>query len=112
MLFVDGVVLCWGFLEKRAYGGYKMDIIEFADVIDKQIIITYYPNQNERYSAQFDDCEVKKDCILESTHGNGSTPMEATNDYANQISNQKIVFNAYSQEYRQEYRVPQLEEIK
>ena len=89
-----------------------MNIIEFADVIDKQIIIDYYPNQNGRYSAQFDDCEVKKDCILESTHGNGSTPMEATNDYANQISNQKIVFNAYSKEYRQEYRVPQLEEIK
>jgi hypothetical protein len=89
-----------------------MNIIEFANVINKQITVNSYPDQNERYSAEFDNCEVKKDCVLEMTYGNGSTPIEAMNDYAKQISNQKIVFNAYSKKYRQEYRVPQLEEIK
>jgi hypothetical protein len=35
-----------------------MTILEFADIIDKNIIIKWHSNQN-RFSAEFDDCWFK-----------------------------------------------------
>jgi hypothetical protein len=86
----------------------KINLVEFADLIDKELVINYYPNQNGRYTAQFDSCEVKEDCMLAGTYGNGHSPLEAMNDYAKQISNTKIIFHAMNEKYRQEYLVPQL----
>ncbi len=86
-----------------------MYILDFADVIDKQIIIRYYPNQQGRFMAQFEGGEIKEGCCLVSHYENGLTPYEALSKYARSISNKKIVFNAMEDCGRQEFIVPQLD---
>ncbi len=88
-----------------------MNIYEFADVIDKKLVITRYPNQNGRFSANFDHCEIRQNGCLVSAHGNGWTPNEATNAYASIIQECTLIFNAYDSDYRQTYVVPKLEGV-
>jgi len=89
-----------------------MNIFEYADVIDKQLIVTYYPNQKHRFSCQFEHCEVKEGPMLKGEYGNGTNVNLAINDYINSIRNKKLVFSAY-QDSRQEFAVPDsLEGIK
>lgn len=88
-----------------------MNIYEFADVIDKEIIIIRYPNQHGRFSACFASCEIKQGIILCGEYGNGETPQEAVNNYKNEISGKNIVFHAGSNEHRQEYVAPNMEDI-
>lgn len=45
----------------------------------------------ERFIAQFKKADVKRDCILEGTYGNGNTEDEAMRDYAQKISGQRLV---------------------
>ena len=72
-----------------------MNILEFADVIDQEIQIIYFPNQDGRFSAAFHG-EIKDGAVLCSMHGNGKTAASAMNDYADQIAGKRIVFNAMS----------------
>jgi hypothetical protein len=83
-----------------------MDIFEYADVIDKQLIITYYPNQKHRFSCDFEHCEIKNGAILRGDYGNGKSINSSINDYVNNIKNKKLVFNAYK-ENRQEFNCPE-----
>ena len=53
-------------------------------------------NQNSRYYAHFEACDVKDGVVLCGTYGNGSSPDEAMADYAEQISGQLLVFNAWT----------------
>jgi hypothetical protein len=87
-----------------------MNIYEFADEIDKKIIITRYPNQNNRFSAAFDYCETKRGSCLCSEYGNGKTPQEALNNYKNKIVGKTLVFDAMSND-RQEYVAPKMEDV-
>ncbi len=82
-----------------------MTIMEYADAIDKEIVITYYPNQGTRFSAHFDNAETKDDMILSSVFGSGSTPALALKDYAGKIAGKTLVFNATT-DRRQTFRVP------
>lgn len=86
-----------------------MNIYEFADMVDKSIIIKYCPNQNGRFYACFEHGETKEnkdDCCLLGNYGNGSTPTTAVDEYSRIISGRYIVFNAMSQENRQEFKIP------
>lgn len=87
-----------------------MTIFEFADIIDKDICFTRYPNQNGRTVARFDNCEIKRGVILQGNYGDGKDPMEALKKYAVIISGQRLVFNAGSKD-RQEYVVPHLDDF-
>jgi hypothetical protein len=82
-----------------------MTILEFADIIDQRIEITYHPNQDNRWSAHFSSGEIKEGVMLCSAFENGKTPMEALYNYAKRIAGQKLVFYANSTE-RKEYVVP------
>jgi hypothetical protein len=90
-----------------------MNIIEFADLIGVNINITYYPNQQTRFSASIDHGETKdnkNDGILRGTIGNdGNSPVEALNALAHSISNKWLIIRAYGDD-RQEYHVPVLSE--
>jgi hypothetical protein len=87
-----------------------MNILEYADAINKEIEITYYANQSGRFSASFSPmCEIKNDEILTSVYGNGLCPQAALNNFAKEISGKIIVFDANS-EKRLELRVPNLEQ--
>ena len=85
-----------------------MNIYEFADKINKELIITRYPRQHSRFTADFEYAEVKEGGMLASLYGEGKDPFEALNDYAEQITGKTLVFNASGTE-RREYLVPELE---
>lgn len=90
-----------------------MNILELADVLDKQITITYYPNQNSRFCASFDHCETKeyKDSgLLCRSYGNGKTPVKALNDYSSSISGKILIFDAMNDD-RSEFACPKLSGI-
>ena len=76
-------------------------LLEFADIIGKQIQILYRPEcqrPNKRFYAQFVDGEIKNEYhspILAGDFGNGDTPNEALKEYASCISGKILVFNAF-----------------
>jgi len=82
-----------------------MKLLEFADIIDKEIVIIYYPNQNCRFSASFDGAEIMDRGFLLGNYGNGKTPEESLKDYTKQIVGKRIVFGAYT-DNRKEFVVP------
>jgi len=83
----------------------KLHLFTFLDIINAQFELRRYSNQNGRWVAQIQNCEVKEGAILSGSYGNGKTPTEAIKDYIRQIRNKDIVLNAMS-EFRKEYRVP------
>jgi len=90
-----------------------MNIYEYADAINKEIIIRRYPNQNNRFLVEFDHSETKDNkfsCTLSGTYGNGECPREAINDYIEGIQGKILVFNAMS-DNRQEFVVPHLDKL-
>jgi hypothetical protein len=87
-----------------------MNIFDLADALNKQIKITRHPNQNNRFSASFERCEIKQGGILKSEYGDGKTPMEAINRYSNAIQGKMLVFNAYRDD-RAEFVAPTLESV-
>lgn len=82
-----------------------MIIMEYADAINQQLEIRYYPNQGVRFSAQFARCEIKGDGVLIGAYGDGCTPQNALDDYVKQIAGKTIIFNA-STPNRREFMVP------
>ena len=86
-----------------------MNIRDFADMINIEIQLTRYPGQNERWTAQFKNCEVK-DCansgILSSAYGDAKTPTQAIRAYCNRIQGKFIVVNAMDIQRRREFIAP------
>lgn len=82
-----------------------MNIYDFADAIEKNIVIIRYNNQDNRFLAMFERCEVSEGFVLIGEYGTGTNPIQAVNDYAKKLQGRKIVFDAYS-DNRIEYDVP------
>ncbi len=85
-----------------------MNIEEFADIANVQMIIRRYPLQHNRYSCSFEHAETKdheSSCILCSEHGNGDTPQKAIDDYCRKIRGKLLIINAYGDK-RKEFGVP------
>lgn len=87
-----------------------MNIYDLADVLNKQISITRYPNQDGRFSAKFENCETKDGGCLCSEYGNGKTPVEAINKYSDAIQGKTLVFGAMSDK-RTEFVAPKMEHV-
>jgi len=90
-----------------------MNILDLADVLDKQITIKSYPNQGRRLCASFDHCETKdskESGVLCGSHGNGTTPIKALNDYSGSISGKVLVFDAMTDD-RSEFTCPKLDSL-
>jgi len=86
----------------------KIYITDFCDILNIEIILRYYPNQNNRWCAHFDHGEIKEhksSGALISSHGNGPTPQQAINNYLDQIRGKVLVLNAMGTD-RREYEVP------
>ncbi len=83
-----------------------MTLQDYCDAINVQIKLTYYPNQDSRWSASFEDAEVKQGHGLLSAYGSGKSPALAINDYVTQIRGKRIVLSAMSIERRREFDVP------
>jgi hypothetical protein len=84
-----------------------MTFYEYADVLNVDIRVIRYHNQNDRWSARFQDCEVKDGAVLRTTSGEGKTPELAISDYIKQIRGKRIIFNAYT-DNRREFTVPDI----
>jgi hypothetical protein len=85
-----------------------MNIYDFADIIDKDIIIRRYSNQDNGFMAEFENAETKNNkssCVLEGSYGNGESPEEAIIDYSKKIQGRVLVFDSMGKD-RQEYVVP------
>lgn len=91
----------------------RMTIQAFAEQHGLEMVVTERPlwAQREgvsRYYAVFDGAETRAGrCMLAGTHGDGATPEEAIAAYADAISGQLLVVDAYTPE-RREIPVPVL----
>jgi hypothetical protein len=86
----------------------KLSIYVLSDLLSKHLILKRFANQDNRWMAEFENCEVKdsKDtCIISSCYGNGTSPEEAILDYISNIAGKILVFNAFS-ENRKEFYCP------
>lgn len=83
-----------------------MKITDYCDILNKEIKIIYYPNQNGRWSARIEFVEVLEGSLLVGSYGNSDTPYNAIKDYINKIKGKRIVFNAMMADKRQEFDVP------
>jgi len=84
-----------------------MKLTDYMDAINAQLEVTRYACQNERWTASFDDCEVKDSGCLASIYGTGTDPYSAIADYVRQIVGKKIVFGAMRSDARRELVVPE-----
>lgn len=82
-----------------------MKLSEYCDAINMQINVRRYSNQNERWVAGFEHCEIKEGGCLTSSYGSGHSCDGAIEDYIRKISGKRIVLNAYS-DLRREFTVP------
>jgi hypothetical protein len=82
-----------------------MTIYELADLLSVELIVTRYQNQDGRWSAHFERCEVAEGSCLVSAYGDGKTPEEAIQNYCQKIAGQRLVFNAMNK-YRREFVAP------
>jgi hypothetical protein len=83
-----------------------MNIQDYCDILNIELVLRYYPNQESRWCARFPDCEVKEGIFLVSSSGNAKTPEGAIENYLSAIRGETIVFHATSAELRREYVVP------
>jgi len=82
-----------------------MNIMEYADVLNLEISLTYYPNQDGRWCARFERGEIMEGGCLVGAHGNGQSPTLAIVDYVEQIKGKKMAFNSMS-DRRSEFEIP------
>jgi hypothetical protein len=86
------------------------NLLEYADTIDCDIEITYYAQQDGRFTANLEGAEVKEGGCLKSEYGDSKTANGAINNYASLISGKTIVFRAMCED-RREFNVPILTQI-
>lgn len=84
-----------------------MRLEDYLDILNVDFELRRYPNQKNRWTARFDNCEIKEGGCLRSGYGNGSSPDEAIADYVRELRGKLIVFNAMDEKRRREYVVPE-----
>jgi len=83
----------------------KVHLFDYLDIIGRDLVLRRYANQDSRWTAQIESCEVKENGVLKGSYGDGKTPEEAISDYMNQISGKCLVLRARS-DSRREFTVP------
>ena len=79
------------------------ELLEMFLKLNKDLVISKITDTNE-FTVCYRNCDIKKGVALVSEYGRGITLKEALLDYANKISGQTLVFDAYSNN-RTEVRV-------
>ena len=86
-----------------------MNITDYCDILNINIKITYYHNQNKRWSASFEYGGIKESAgigILKSEYGTGKTPELAMIDYLYQVRGKYLVINAMGGDKIREVIIP------
>ena len=63
---------------------------------------TNWKEKESRFYASLENTETTDGFILCGEYGDGATPEEAMRNYYNRIVGKKLVYRAYSDEYRRE----------
>ena len=84
-----------------------MSIYEFADIIGRDLLVTRFANQEERWTCQFASCEIKGDGVLIGEYGDAKSAIGAIQSYTQKIRGKILVFDACT-EKRMEYNVPSI----
>lgn len=79
---------------------------DYADILNADIELTRYCNQDGRWTAKFERCEVMENGCLLGAYGNDKSPEEALKEYVTKIRGRRIVFNAMDDKKRREFVVP------
>ena len=90
-----------------------MKFFDWLDSLNLDLEIVRYNNQENRFCASLSKGEFKDyigDGILQSLHGNGTTPERAIADFADIISGKIVVFDKIGTE-RITYKVPKFVSI-
>ncbi len=69
-------------------------IFLIADLCDANIHMHYCANQDGRWCARFEYGDVKEGSLLRGSHGNGTTPRAALEDYCQIIAGKMIIWSA------------------
>ena len=88
--------------------GEARTLFEFADAIDRALVIRRYPRQSNTFICSFEHGETKngaRDRFLLNEHGAGRTARAAMRDYATKIQGKLLVFGAHTQQ-REQFLVP------
>ena len=83
-----------------------MTIYELADIMNTQIIITYFPNQKGRFIAELEHYHIKEGNIIKGEFGTGKNPQEAIEDFVNIIKGKCLVTITFDETMRKEFSVP------
>ena len=68
----------------------------------KILMRTNWKEKESRFYASLENTETTDGFILCGEYGDGATPEEAMRNYYNKIVGKKLVYRAYSDEYRRE----------
>jgi hypothetical protein len=69
-----------------------MKIQELADLLGTQLIVVYYPNQDNRWCCHLDGVDIADGVCLISAWENGKTPEEAIENYLVRIAGKTIKY--------------------
>lgn len=83
-----------------------MKITEYADILNLEIEVRYYSNQNNRWSAHFNGAEIAEGGCLVSVYGDGGSTLQVIEDYVSKIRGKTLVIHAMNRDLRREYVVP------
>lgn len=75
-----------------------ISIYDLADILNLEIEIRRFPNQNGRYMAKFHGVHTannETDGCMTGTYGNGKTPEEAVREYAREIQGKVLVISPW-----------------
>ena len=80
-------------------------IFLIADLLNVELVVRRYPNQDGRWCCRFHHAEVMEDGLLRSASGNSAVLIEAIEDYCKQIAGKRVAFDAMSST-RREFVMP------
>lgn len=83
-----------------------MKFYEYLDVLNLELEIRRYCNQDDRWFAQIKNCEVVQGGCLVGEYGSGKDALSAIQDYLNLIKGKRIAINA-TKDNRKEYDIPE-----
>jgi hypothetical protein len=87
-----------------------MTLGEYLDTLNLELLIRRYPNQDNRYIARIAGVDFKDNPdsgVVGSPYGNGTCPATALKDYLPKICGKWLVLDAFDQEKRRMFLVPE-----
>lgn len=86
-----------------------MTIEELGDLVQEELIVKRYPQQDNRWMCRFAHSEAKlskSDIFARGFYGDGKSPEEAIQDYIEQIRGKILLFRGLDRKERSTFGVP------